>query len=73
MHGDLWSYFIPGREEMNVAVSSVLTAAEYMVCLVTKSMVFSWYMGWQMENSENREEKALVFAPNILSLGFSLQ
>ena len=25
---DLWSFFFPGREEHNVAVSSVLTAAE---------------------------------------------
>jgi len=44
-----------------------------MACLVAKSMVFSWLMGWQMENPENREEKALVFAPNTLSLGCSLQ
>jgi hypothetical protein len=26
-----------------------------------------------MENPDNREEKALVFAPNTLSLGCSLQ
>ena len=30
-------------------------------------------MGWQMENPGNREEdKAMVFAPNTLSLGCSL-
>ena len=29
--------------------------------------------GMADENSENREEKALVFAPNTLSLGCSLQ
>jgi len=33
--------FQEGRS-MNVAVSSVLTAAEQMACLVAKSMVFSW-------------------------------
>ena len=33
--------FQEGRS-MNVAVSSVLTAAELMACLVAKSMVFSW-------------------------------
>jgi len=35
MHRDLWSFFLfqEGRS-MNVAVSSVLTAAEYMACLV---------------------------------------
>ena len=64
--------FQEGRS-MNVAVSSVLTAAEKMARLVAKSMVFLWYMGWQMENPNNREEKALVFAPNTLSLGCSLQ
>jgi len=26
-------------------------------------------MRWQMENPKKREEKALVFAPNTLSLG----
>ena len=25
-------------------------------------------MGWQMKNPDNREEKALVFAPNTLLL-----
>jgi len=35
------SLFHEGRS-MNVAVSSVPTAAEYIACLVAKSMVFSW-------------------------------
>jgi hypothetical protein len=36
-------------------------------------MVFSRWMGWQMENSENLMEKALLFALKTLSFGCSLQ
>ena len=42
-------------------------------CRVARNMVFSRWMGWQMENSENLMEKALLFALKTLSFGCSLQ
>jgi len=49
---------------MKVSVASVLMAAKQIAYLVARYMVFSWNMGRQIVNLE---EKALQFAPKAFS------